>query len=137
MVQSVLANLVQCQREYGIKVGTNGRLLDNQDIPLVLKYNATPMTRGCFRPLLNLITTIVDFFLTWLGWPTMEEQHLIGIAKRSFEALSKKMETYRQRTPTAEEANLLQEEREAYAKIREAARPIWERFREEIRTPAV
>lgn len=138
MVQSVLGNLVNCQREFGIRRGENGRLVDNEGKPLFLRWDATPMTRGCIRrPLIDLITKIFDFFLKWLGFPTMEEEHVLGIADRSFKELIDKIGIYKDRPPNIEEANLFREEREVYEKIREAALLIWENQKERPRTPSM
>lgn len=118
---SVLGNLVRCQREYGVEIGENGRLVDRENKPLFLRYDATPMTRSCLRPIIDLITKMFDFFLKCFGWPSIEEEHVLGISERGGKELSDKIAQYGNRVLSAGEENLLREETEALEKVTRAA----------------
>lgn len=118
---SVLSNLVRCQREYGVNIEPSGRLVDRENKPLFLKYDATPMTRGCLRPIIDLITQIFDFFLKCFDWPSVEEELVLGISERSQKELSDKIAQYGNRVLDVNEVNLLREEREVVEKVGRAA----------------
>jgi hypothetical protein len=114
---SVLANLVQCQRQYGLRQAEGGLFVDNQNIPLHLNSNGAPRTRGCFRPLVDLVIRIANCFLRCIGVDTTGRSEIWKIADKSHNEFLGKI---------ARQEPLSEEEKGVYDKIRAASLQIWQ-----------